>query len=144
MATANHELFNSSVAWDTDKYPWQRLVEVVMTTPISHSEIENTRFNIGNRPDCLTIPQPKSKWDYNSLAYARESTYKKTQTMRMQPLVYGENIYNVVVKTKSIGGAGTDSDVYISIIGRCFRSQSSIYIYHLSVNTEPHFHPKLK
>ena len=119
VATADHELFNSSVAWDTDKYPWQRLVEIAMTTPMSTPEMEKTGCNTVNRPDCLSIPPPKSKWDYNSIPYLRERTYAVTQWFRRARIgETGDVVYTVTVKTKMAGGTG--SNLLISIIGKLF------------------------
>lgn len=79
--TAYDERFNIGEIWG-ENYAWVDLMKLETDTVLPDEITEKLCFNMANRPECLRIPEPKSKWDYNAIPYAREAIYRASQEGR--------------------------------------------------------------
>ena len=114
---------NPSEMWDAKKYPWMDVMIITLTTPITENDLVQLPFTLDNHLPSFQIEDVSSMNDFLSLALVTKTFHgvpvkpteeaelgfsgSKTKTTQL----------TIVVTTGGYDKAGTDADVYISLIG---------------------------
>ena len=115
-----HDLYNGSSDWPGLDHPWRDLMKITLTSHLPSDVTNVTHFNIANHPmQVLGLPTPQSQYDFNVVPHMMAKVYSSSLRQKKPKVFKGEiTEYKVTVVTGKKKGAGTDADVFISLIGK--------------------------
>ncbi|XP_078695234.1 allene oxide synthase-lipoxygenase protein-like [Branchiostoma floridae x Branchiostoma belcheri] len=100
--------------WSPGEHPWYDVADVIITTLLRDNVIARTSFHIANLPPCLSLIDPESVYDYNSINYIRSKVYPAAHAARLAklrglpplrgPIEYEQQPYSVEMRMGSKQG----------------------------------------
>ncbi|ELT88718.1 hypothetical protein CAPTEDRAFT_175721 [Capitella teleta] len=115
-------IYNSCIEWDTDEVPWHDLAIITITTPLTEDLLRLTKFQLSNQVESFTPALPVSTQGFRSLVLAVKEFHGIADSIGES----GNNVdipldklkyYKISVVTGNVYKAGTDADVFITILG---------------------------
>ncbi|QDZ20236.1 lipoxygenase [Chloropicon primus] len=120
QANDTDEVFNANKAWGT---PFHDIGIITLHTPMNDYETEQTSFNIGNCPRCISLVKPKSAFDYHTINWTRKAVYGKSSRIRRyfskkkSPSFVSPCRYILDFHTSHVVFSGMDGNVQVTLVG---------------------------
>ncbi|XP_078613312.1 allene oxide synthase-lipoxygenase protein-like [Branchiostoma floridae x Branchiostoma japonicum] len=77
---------NPHRCWAPVDHPWYNVADVIITTLLTDNVTARTSFHVANLPPCLSLIEPESMYDYNSINYIRAKVYPAAHAARLAKL----------------------------------------------------------
>ncbi|XP_019646486.1 PREDICTED: allene oxide synthase-lipoxygenase protein-like [Branchiostoma belcheri] len=113
-ASDTASICNPYRCWAPGDHPWYDVADVIITTLLRDNVIARTSFHIANLPPCLSLIEPESVYDYNSINYIRSKVYPAAHAARLAklrglpplrgPIEYEQQPYSVEMRMGSKQG----------------------------------------
>ncbi len=120
------KILNPCRKWNIHNHPWMDVMVLTVGLHLSEETISKTKFSLLNHPSSLSLPESQSIQDFTSLARAIADLHgtleKGLQISDVDKEIQTMCKYKVDIVTGTVGSAGTDADVYITLTGTQGRS----------------------
>ena len=122
------KILNPCRTWNQDLNPWTDVMLLTVVLSLTEETISQTVFSLNNHTESLHFPESNSSKDFASLSIAMADLHGSLSKSLLVSDIDDEISrmckYSVSVVTGTVGSAGTDADVYVTLTGTQGRSRA--------------------